>query len=71
MDQLEELEVKKFFAAALDNETLLEELEIALDAKDYERIVKLGQICGHQFTEESLLQALNQIAHLLSQRAAS
>uniref|UniRef100_A0A0C1NFL0 Uncharacterized protein n=1 Tax=Tolypothrix bouteillei VB521301 TaxID=1479485 RepID=A0A0C1NFL0_9CYAN len=29
-DQLEELEAKKFFATALDNEALFEELEIAL-----------------------------------------
>ncbi len=68
---MEELEVKKFFAAALDNETLLEELEIALEAKDYQRIVQLGRMCGYQFTEESLLPALNRITQLLFQRATS
>jgi hypothetical protein len=67
----EELEAKKFFATSLHNEVLLEELEIALEAKDYERIIQLGRICGYHFSEESLLPALNRIAQLLSQRATS
>ncbi|MFL9455954.1 hypothetical protein AB0758_33410 [Tolypothrix bouteillei VB521301_2] len=70
-DRLEELEAKQFFATALDNETLFEELEIALEAEDYQRIVKLGQMCGYQFTEESLLPALSRITQVLSQRPAS
>ncbi|MUG92762.1 hypothetical protein F7734_09995 [Scytonema sp. UIC 10036] len=70
-NQLEELEAKKFFATALDNETLFEELEIALQAEDYERIVKLGQMCDYHFTVKSLLPTLSRITQLLFQRSAS
>lgn len=64
--KIEELKVKEFFIAVLEDEVLLNRLETAMDALDDAAILDLATECGYNFTHVSLKQGLRNIVNLIA-----
>lgn len=55
-----------FFAAALQDESLLEQVMAFVDAKDNAAIIELAGERGYKFSEESLREGIKNIVNLVA-----
>lgn len=60
-----ELQVMNFFAAALQDKVLLNQLMTAMGAKDNAAIIAIAAERGYNFSQESLHLGLTKIFHLI------
>lgn len=60
-----EIQVMEFFAAALQDKALLDQLMEAMGAKDNAAIMTIAAEHGYNFSQESLHQGLTKIFHLI------
>ncbi|MBD2303067.1 Nif11-like leader peptide family natural product precursor [Nostoc sp. FACHB-190] len=59
-----ELQVMEFFAAALQDKVLLNQLMEAMGVKDNAAIIAMAAEHGYNFSQESLHQGLTKVFHL-------
>jgi hypothetical protein len=60
-----ELQVMEFFAAALQDKVLLDQLMKVMGAKDNAAIITMAAKRGYNFSQESLHQGLTKVFHLI------
>ena len=63
---MEKQQFLDFFAAALQDESLLEQLMAFVDVKDNEAIIRLARERGYSFSQESLRQGIKNIVNLVA-----
>ncbi|MBD2458829.1 Nif11 family protein [Nostoc sp. FACHB-87] len=61
-----ELQVMEFFAAALQDKVLLNQLMEAMGVKDNAAIIAMAAEYGYNFSQESLHQGLTKVFHLIT-----
>jgi hypothetical protein len=61
-----ELQVMEFFAAALQDKVLLDQLMEVMGAKDNAAIIAMAAEHGYNFSPESLQQGLTKVFHLIT-----
>jgi hypothetical protein len=61
-----ELQVMEFFADALQDKVLLDQLMEAMGAKDNAAIITMAAVRGYNFSQESLHQGLMKVFHLIT-----